>query len=203
MKRALLLLVILIVPVFLFAQESDVFRLGFKFGPNFSFGSGTPTNPDIYGTKLTAGFSAGGFAELVPIDNLSVEFDIFFTWFNYGVKSSSTQDITLKYAAMELPLIVKGRLPLGPGVAFLGIGPDFIFLAGNYYLKIGSTDFKLPADQIFHTMLIVTGGYDWAIAQHANISLELRYLRSFSSPSDSADINANRFDVLFGWSADF
>lgn len=203
MKRALLLFVLLIIPVFLFAQESDVVRLGFKFGPNFSFGSGTPTNPDIYGTELTAGFTGGFASELVPIDNLSVEMDILFTWFNYGVKTSSTQDIILKYAAMELPLIVKGRLPLGPGVAFLGIGPDFIILAGKVNLEISGSTITLPADQIFHTTLIVTGGYDWAISQHSNISLELRYLRSFTSPSDTADINANRFDVLFGWSADF
>jgi len=201
MKRMLLLFFILVFPVFLFAQESDVFRLGFKVGPNFSFGSGTPANPDI-GTKLTAGFTGGFASELVPIDYFSVELDILFTWFNYGIKTSITDDLTLKYAAMEIPLIVKGRLPLGPGVAFLGIGPDFIFLTGNIYLKSGTSDIKLPADQIFHTTLIVTGGYEWALSD-SNISLELRYLRSFSSPSESADINANRFDVLFGWAMDF
>ncbi len=202
MKRILLLFFVLLIPVFLFAQESDVFRLGLKVGPNFSFGSGTPSNPDIYGTELTAGFSGGFASELVPVDYLSVELDILFTWFNYGIKTSADADLALKYAAMEIPLIVKGRLPLGPGTAFLGIGPDFIFLTGNYYLVINGSETKLQADQIFHTTLIVTGGYEWALSD-SNISLELRYLRSFSSPSESADINANRFDVLFGWSMDF
>jgi len=203
MKRTLLLIIILLIPVFLFAQESDVLRLGLKAGPNFSFGSGTPTNQDIYGTNLSAGFTGGGFAELVPIDNLSVELDILFTWFNYGIKNSAVEDLTVKYAAIELPLIIKGRLPLGPGVAFLGIGPDFIFLMGNVTVKIGDSSFIQHADQIFHTALIVTGGYEWALNKDSNLTLELRYLRGFSSPSENADIHANRFDVLIGWSVDF
>jgi len=203
MKRVLILLLVLSVPVFLSAQESDVFRLGIKAGPNFSFGSGTPSNPDIYGTRLTAGFSGGGFAEFVPIDNLSVELDILFTWFNYGIETSLNSDLTLRYAAMELPLILKGRLPLGPGVAFLGIGPDFIILTGHVDLKIGDSIISQPADRIFNTALILSGGYDWALSRNTNLTLELRYLRSFSSPVNNADINANRFDFLIGWSADF
>ncbi len=200
MKRVLLLLFILIIPAFLFAQESDVFRLGLKAGPNFAFGSGTSTNPDIYGTNLKVGFTGGGFAELVPIDNLSVELGILFTWFNYGIKNSLIEDLTLQYAALEIPLIIKGRLPLGPGVAFLGVGPDFIILLGNVNVRIGSSDIPQSADRIFNTALIFSGGYDWAISRDTNITLELRYLRSFSSPTNSADISANRFDVLFGWS---
>lgn len=204
MKRTLLIIFILVFPVFLFAQESDVLRLGIKAGPNFSFGSGTPDNPDISGTKLTAGFSAGGFAELVPIDNLSIELGVMFTWFNYGVKlSTPAESLTLQYAAMELPLLVKGRLPLGPGTLFLGIGPDFIILLGNVNIKIGSSTITQQADRIFHTVLIVAGGYDWALNRDSNLTLELRYLRSFTSPVNSEDIHANRIDALIGWSVNF
>jgi hypothetical protein len=104
---------------------------------------------------------------------------------------------------MELPLIIKGRLPLGPGVAFLGIGPDFIILMGHVDLKIGDSIISQPADRIFNTALLLSGGYDWALSRNTNLTLELRYLRSFNSPVNNADINANRFDFLIGWSADF
>ncbi len=204
MKRTLLIILIFIAPVFLIAQESDVLRLGLKVGPNFFFGSGTPSHPEVTGTRLTAGFTGGGFAELVPVDNLSIEIDLLFTWFNYGVNTSlPTETLILQYTAMEIPILVKGRLPLGPGTAFLGIGPDFIILLGNVNIKLGSSNITQNADQIFHTAMIFSGGYDWALNRDSNLTLELRYLRSFSSPADSADINANRFDVLIGWSVNF
>ena len=204
MKRTLLIILILLTPAFLFAQESDVLRLGLKVGPNFFFGSGTPSHPEVTGTRLTVGFIGGGFIEFVPIDNLSVELDVLLTWFNYGVNTSlPSETLTLQYTAMEFPLIIKGRLPLGPGTAFLGIGPDFIILMGKVNIKIGTSTITQNADQIFHTALIFSGGYDWAINGDSNLTLELRYLRSFSSPADSADINANRFDLLIGWSVNF
>ena len=204
MKRTLLIILIFIAPAFLIAQESDVLRLGLKVGPNFFFGSGTPSHPEVTGTRLTAGFTGGGFAELVPIDNLSIEVDLLFTWFNYGVNTSlPTETLILQYTAMEIPILVKGRLPLGPGTAFLGIGPDFIILLGKVNIKLGSSNITQNTDQIFHTAMIFSGGYDWALNRDSNLTLELRYLRSFSSPADSADINANRFDVLIGWSVNF
>jgi hypothetical protein len=199
MKRALLIFLLVSIPVTLFAQESEVFRLGLKAGPNIFFGSGDPSDPNVIGTYATVGFTGGGFAELVPIDNLSIELDVMFSWFNYGVQLTSN-DVKLQFVAMELPLLVKGRLPLGQGTAFLGIGPDFIILLGEINVKIGSSDIPQRADQIFHTGLMFSGGYDWALSGDSNLTLELRYLRVFSSPDSSNDIDANRFDFLIGWS---
>jgi hypothetical protein len=201
MKRTLLIFLLVSIPVTLFAQESEVFRLGLKAGPNIFFGSGNSSDPNVVGTYTTAGFTGGGFAELVPIDNLSIELDVMFSWFNYGVQfTSPINEVTLQFAALELPLIVKGRLPLGPGTAFLGIGPDFIILLGEVNAKIGSSNIRLPVDQIFHTGLMFSGGYDWPLNGGSNLTLELRYLRVFSSPTSTYDIDANRFDFLIGWS---
>jgi hypothetical protein len=200
MKRTVLLFLLVSIPLTLFAQETEVFRLGLKAGPNIFFGSGNSSDPNVVGTYTTAGFTGGGFAELVPIENLSIELDVMFSWFNYGVQLTSN-DVKLQFVAMELPLIVKGRLPLGPGTAFLGIGPDFIILLGDVNVKIGSSDIPQRADQIFHTGLMFSGGYDWALSRDSNMTLELRYLRVFSSPDSSNNIDANRFDFLIGWSA--
>ncbi len=201
MKRTLLIFLLVSIPLTLFAQETEVFRLGLKAGPNIFFGSGNFSDPDVVGTYVTVGFTGGGFAELVPIDNLSIELDVMFSWFNYGVQfTSPINEVTLQFAAMELPLIVKGRLPLGPGTAFLGIGPDFIILLGQVNVKIGSSNIPQKADQLFHTGLMFSGGYDWVLSDDSNLTLELRYLRVFSSPDDSNDIDANRFDFLIGWS---
>lgn len=204
MKRLLLVVLVLILPVFLFSQESDVLRLGMKAGPNFSFGSGTSSLAVVTGSRLTVGFVGGGFAELVPIENLSVELDLLFTWFNYGVNTNlASETLTLQYTAVEIPILVKGRLNAGPGTVFLGVGPDFIILLGQVNLKVGSSKITQNADQIFHTALLISGGYDWPLSPKSNLTLELRYLRSFSSPAASADINANRFDTLIGWSVNF
>lgn len=204
MRKLLLIVLVLIIPVFVYGQESDVLRLGFKLGPNMFFGSGDSTNPDITGSRTTVGFTGGGFAEWVPIDYLSVELGIMLSWFNYGVETNVTQStVTLQYTAMEFPLIVKGRLPLGPGSLFLGIGPDFILILGQVNMKFDQTIVPKSPDQVFHVGLMASAGYDWEFAKHSNLTFELRYLAVFTSPDSTYGVNANRFDFLIGWSADF
>lgn len=204
MKRILLIILIIVIPIIVSGQESDVLRLGFKVGPNLFFGSGDSSNPDIEGSRVTAGFTGGGFAEWVPVTNISVEMGIMFSWFNYGVETDVTaNEVTLQYSALEFPLVVKGRLPLGPGTAFLGIGPDFILLLGQVDVKVGTSTVLKNPDRTFHVGLMASGGYDWLLKSGSNLTLELRYLRVFSSPDSSNDIDANRFDFLIGWSVDF
>lgn len=204
MKRLLLVALVLILPVFVFSQESDVLRLGLKIGPNMFFGSGNSTNPDITGSRTTVGFTGGGFAEWVPIDYLSVELGIMFSWFNYGIETDVTYStVTLQYTAMEFPLIVKGRFPAGPGSVFLGIGPDFILVLGRVNMKFDQTIVPKSPDQTFHVGLLASAGYDWAFSKDSNLTFELRYVRVFTSPDSSYGVDANRFDFLIGWSVDF
>lgn len=204
MKRLLLIALILIVPAFLFSQESDVLRLGLKLGPNIFFGTGNSTNPDVTGSRTTVGFTGGGFAEWVPIDNLSVELGVMFSWFNYGMETDVTDsEVTVQYSAIEFPLILKGRLPLGPGSAFLGIGPDFIIVLGNVDMKVDQTVIPKSPDKTFHVGLMASAGYDWAFTEQSNLTFEVRYLAVFSSADSTYGVNANRFDFLIGWSVDF
>lgn len=200
MKRFLPLILIVCLPVFLNAQQDDSFRLGVKAGPDFSFSTGDVDLGDYASPAFTFGGIGGGFAEFVPIENFSVEFDLLYSYTRYGVKISTGEKVTIEYSAIEMPLILKGRIPSGDGSFFLGAGADFLLIPGKVKLREGNTTVTLPPDQVFHTSLAISGGYDWLLESGTNLTLELRYHHSFTSPLDEADIHANRFDILVGWS---
>ena len=204
MKRTIIVLLFLIAATTAFAQKSDTFRLGMKLGPNLFFGSGSPDISGYEGSRLTLGFTGGGAAELLLLDNLSIEADLMFTWFNYGVNITAVpQGITFQYGSFEIPLLVKGRLKLGNGYGFLGVGPDFVILLGQVDVKVGNSSNPVSTNQIFHVGLMGTLGYDLTVGHDTNVTFEVRYLRTFSTPTETYDIQANRFDILFGWSKNF
>ncbi len=201
MKRMLPLILIFCIPVFLSAQQDDSFRLGIKGGPNFSFGTGDVESEIVTGSVFTLGFLMGGSAEFVPISWFSIEFDFLYSYANYGVEVNNTDKVTMSFSSLEMPLILKGRIPLGKGSLFLGAGPDFIFLIGKVTFKNGNYSPAPQApDQVGHIALVVSAGYDWLLDSGNNFSLDVRYNRGFSSPLGDADIRANRIDLIFGWS---
>jgi hypothetical protein len=204
MKRTIALLVLLTVAFASFAQESDIFRLGAKLGPNLFFGTGTTESTEYQGSEVAFGFTGGMASELVLIENLSVEVDLMFSWFNFAMDVVSVPDgVKLQYVSFEIPVLVKGRLPLGNGHGFLGAGPDFIFVYGEGDLQVWESEIAFYVDQVFHVGLMGTLGYDLVVGHDTNVTFELRYLRTFGPTSDTNDIQANRFDILFGWSKNF
>ena len=197
-------MLLLIAATSAFAQKSDTFRLGMKIGPNLFFGSGSADSTTYEGSRLTLGFTGGGAAELFLIENLSIETDLMFTWFNYGADFTAVpQGVTFQYGSFEIPILVKGRVKLGNGYGFLGAGPDLVILLGQVEAKIGNSSIPASTNQIFHVGLMGTLGYDLMVGHDTNVTFEVRYLRTFSSPNETYDIQANRFDILFGWSKNF
>ena len=62
MKRTAVLAFFLMAALSSFAGESDIFRIGAKFGPNLFFGSGSADDTDYEGSRVTLGFTAGAAA---------------------------------------------------------------------------------------------------------------------------------------------
>lgn len=201
MKRILPIFLLLLIPAFLGAQQDDSFRLGIKGAPNFSFATGSVDSEIVEGPAFNMGFLMGGSAEFMPIPWFSVEYDLLYSYSSYGVMVQTDIKYSIRFSSVEMPLIVKGRLPVGNGSLFLGAGPDILLLIGKIEIRdAGNATLKVAPTQAFHTALVVSAGYDWLVDSGNNFSLEFRYHRGFSTPLDSANLRANRFDIMFGWS---
>ena len=187
----------------LFAGDDQVVEFGMKAGVNGFWGSGSDIDGSD-GSYLSVGFTGGGFADYVPVKYFDIEFDIMFTWFNYGIKVSNPlyDKIKLRYGTMELPMLFKGRLPAGNGAFYAGAGPDFIIVLGNGQVITGDARRSFQVDQVFHIGLTASLGYEWYIPGGTNAYVEARYVRGFDSPLDDNPIYPNRIDILVGWSAD-
>lgn len=204
MKRILPVLLFLFVPFLLAAQQEDSFRFGIIGGPNFAYSTGEVVSETVTGGAVTVGGMMGGTAELIPIPWMSIEVDILYSLTNYGVEIDNTDQISILYSALEIPVMVKGRIPVNRGAIFLGAGMDMIFVLGKIRFKDSNSNAvsQISPGQLFHTSFVASGGYDWQLNSGSNLKLELRYHRTFSSPISETDIKANRFDVLVGWSVD-
>jgi hypothetical protein len=192
------------------------FHVGVKAGGSLVMGAGTKA-PDYDSPHFGWGFVGGVAADIGILDFLGLEIDAFYTSMNdFGYNSDgslafmgfpsnwSTQFVSM----IEIPVLVKGKLEMGPGSLVVSAGGDFFIMLGDKPVV------KTDANEVDSSLLskytntflygIAAGlGYSFPIGT-GTLSIELRYKYAFNYfweeggtiPNDSG---ISGFDLIIGY----
>jgi hypothetical protein len=191
------------------------FHIGVKAGGSLALGAGSEP-PDFDSARFGWGFVGGIAADIGILDFLGVELDVFYSGMNdfgynsdgslapFGPTDWSTQTISM----IEIPILVKGSLELGPGSLFLSAGGDLFFLLGDKPIikwdgtKLDSSTLPDYTNSVLYG--IAAGlGYSFPIGA-GTLSIELRYKYAFNyfweeGGSISNDSGISGFDLIIGY----
>ncbi|MEJ2663167.1 MAG: outer membrane beta-barrel protein [Spirochaetia bacterium] len=192
------------------------FHVGVKAGGSLVMGAGTKA-PDYDSPHFGWGFVGGVAADIGILDFLGVELDVFYSGmydFGYnttGVNPMATETLTQTVSAIEIPVLVKGSLELGPGSLFLSAGGDFFILLGKKPIITADGDeldssFVAEYDNTFLYGITAGLGYSFSLGM-GTLSIEIRYKYAFNffyeeggsksgSPNDSG---ISGFDLIIGY----
>lgn len=124
----------------------------------------------------------------------------------YGRCGQTLDDTEYRYGqhSMELPLLLKGRIPLGRRDLMIALGPSLVFLPGDAVRKVNGTGIPSPAGR---TVLAgLQAGVDYRIPRTGRRTLvfAFRFVHPLMSPeygwepSGSGNFRINRFDFSLG-----
>ncbi len=88
-------------------------------------------------SELKAGFSSGLFAILGIIDPLAIQAEVFYTRGGDGQKAKYVLR-HINANLWDIPIFLKGRLAIGPGVFGFFVGAEFILPFGEGYVNIST-----------------------------------------------------------------
>ncbi|MCL2293882.1 MAG: PorT family protein [Spirochaetes bacterium] len=192
MKKILIIMMCLLLPASVFAI--DVTK-GVAFGFNNMWNTGshwdaqlennTPGEPD-YESRFAAGFEVGFFWEIAINDFVSIQPEINFLMLRNRVNfehEGEEYNWIGTNVFLELPVLVKGNLAVGPGRASIYLGPSFMInlTGGNFakYSQTGFPDYYEGGDVV--TIAGVVGvGYSIPAGPGA-FNFGLRYRRALTS----------------------
>ena len=117
---------------------------------------------------LKLGFSAGFFATLGFSDSLAIQAEAFFS---LGGDAHRTRNVTrsVNIFFLDFPLLLKGRLPLGPGTAAIFVGPELLIKLGKGRLAVeltgqGTTiDNEIGTDAVNAYQFGIVAGAEYAV----------------------------------------
>ena len=130
---------------------------------------------------LKVGFSGGVFATLGFFPYLALQPEVLFTI--SGDSHGNDDSVrTANLMLLEIPVLVKGRMPLGSGTACIFAGPDFGIELGTGRLIVDEVgggskvedDFDAGDVNSFQVGVLFGGGYDVPLGP-GSFSLDLRY----------------------------
>lgn len=207
------LFVLVIISVFCFSLKANaqIPQFGAKVGLNLSTVYGNNIAVSFPNNEVKPGLVVGTYMtyDLVPL--LSIQPEVLFSM--KGTKGSSTTvfpigmsynyEQTFNY--LEVPLLLKVNLPLGPAVPFktsVYAGPDFAFnVASSDKITAGGTSYTVDTRNItesFNFNVAVGAGAGFNVGP-TTLGLELRYTfgtGSLTKTPDAATVRNGVFAVM-------
>lgn len=219
-KVFLTIVMFLLIPPIAVCSNSAI---GFKGGINLGwFGGGDWENYINYyddtgsadAAIIRAGFSGGLFVTLGLFKYFSIQPEIFITNsggnYTYTYLGAAVEGAE-SYTVLEIPVMLRPQLPVGPGNFYLEFGPDLVVIIGNGQIKEKVKGLGIFVGEIEpenRVVWCVTGGmgYDFQFRpgryiynRLLKISIDVRYTRALTRMYDDFDQYQNRIAIMLGF----
>ncbi len=197
----------------LYAQEVSL-RAGGRTGLNFGWFSGDDWENSIDSRDgdngIALGTTLGLFLEFGISDRFAVQPELLVG--NLRGRYSYEEDISgddrsvlINLRVLEIPVLAKGRLPVGPGSIYGVAGPDLMFVLGDVDFETLTDNtrtivYEGPDNRVLFGFAI-GAGYERPVGP-GTLSGEIRYTRVLSGFEDNFDAFPNAIGVTVGFALD-
>jgi hypothetical protein len=188
------------------------FGLGVKAGGSLVLGTGEEPS-DFESPILGWGFLGGIAFDIGILEFLSVEIDAFYTaMYDFGYNSDGSlffplESVVQSISVIEIPVLVKGSLELGPGFLFASAGADFFILLGKPVIVMDDSELDesnvSDPDNTFLYGIAAGLGYSIPLGM-GELSIEFRYKCTLNyyyeeEPPAKHDNGFQSFELVVGF----